>query len=88
MPKNKVAPQGHNAIAADQLRQYVERVDRLTDERNTINEDIKEVLSEAKGNGYDRAMVRHAVKLYRMESSDREEHIAIRNMYEGVLDLV
>ena len=48
-------------IAGDALRQYIERVERLEEEKKVISEDIKEVFAEAKGNGFDTKIMRKIV---------------------------
>ena len=77
---------GNNAAAT--LRGFVERVDRLMDERKGINEDISEVIAEAKANGFDGPAVRRAVRMYRMEKQKRDEMIAIDDTYLAALGLV
>lgn len=53
---------GDNSIAVDTLRNFVERVERLTDERNGITSDIRYVLAEANSQGYDPKIIRTIVK--------------------------
>jgi uncharacterized protein (UPF0335 family) len=69
---------GHNG----QLTALIERVERLEAEKSAIADDIREIYAEAKGNGFDPKMVRHLVRLRRMEESDRKEHVALRDTYE------
>lgn len=52
---------GDNSIAVDQLRNFVERVERLVDERKGINADIRDVIAEAKSQGYDGKTIRKIV---------------------------
>jgi uncharacterized protein (UPF0335 family) len=67
---------------------FVGRVDRLMDERKGINDDIAEVIKEAKANGFDGPAVRRAVRMYRMEKAKRDEMIAIDEAYLAVLGLL
>lgn len=69
---------GHNG----QLVAILERIERLEAEKAAIADDIRELYTEAKGNGFDAKMVRHLVRLRRMEESDRKEHVALRDTYE------
>ena len=71
-----------SSIAAAQLRSFVERIEKLEAEKSELGADIREVYAEAKGNGFDAKMIRHIVRLRRMEESDRREHIATRDTYE------
>lgn len=66
----------------NQLLAIVERIERLEADKAAIADDIRELYTEAKGNGFDAKMVRHVVRLRRMEESDRREHIAVRDTYE------
>jgi uncharacterized protein (UPF0335 family) len=77
---------GGNAAAV--LKGFVGRVDRLMDERKGINDDIAEVIKEAKANGFDGPAVRRAVRMYRMEKAKRDEMIAIDEAYLAVLGLL
>lgn len=66
----------------NQLLTIVERIERLEADKAAIAEDIKELYVEAKGNGFDTKMIRHVVRLRRMEEAHRREHIALRDTYE------
>jgi len=75
-------------IAADQLRLFIERIERLEEEKRGILEDIKEVYSEAKSQGYDAKIMREIVKLRRMEKDSRDEWEAVLDTYKSALGLV
>ena len=77
---------GGNAAAG--LKGYVERVDRLMEERKGINDDIKDIIAEAKANGFNGPAVRRAVRMYRMEKEKRDEMIAIDDTYLAALGLI
>ena len=64
-------------VAADQLRLLIERIERLEEEKAALAEDIREVYSEAKGNGYDVKVMRQIIRLRKLDSSDRQEQEAI-----------
>jgi uncharacterized protein (UPF0335 family) len=74
-------------IAADQLRLFIERIERLEEEKKGIADDIREVYSEAKGQGYDSKIMRAIVRLRRMEKNDRDEMDALMETYRAALGL-
>ena len=74
---------GHNSGGSlDRIPAFLERVERLTEERKTINEDIREIWQEAKSSGLDVKHMRHLLKLRAMDKGEREDFIATRNIYE------
>jgi uncharacterized protein (UPF0335 family) len=74
-------------IAAEQLRLFIERIERLEEEKRGIADDIKDVYSEAKSNGYDAKVMRDIVRLRRMEAHDRQEWEAVLDTYKSALGL-
>ncbi len=74
-------------VAADQLRSYIERVERLSDDKSLIAEDIKEVFAEAKGTGYDTKALRTLIKLRKQDKAEREEEQAILRLYSDALGM-
>ena len=68
---------GHNSIAKDQLKSIIERVERLEEDKKVISDDIKDVYSEAKGNGYDVKALRRIVALRKQDPDKRAEQEAI-----------
>lgn len=74
-------------ISADQLRLYLERIERLEEEKRGITDDIRDVYSEAKSNGYDAKVMRQIVKLRRMEAHARQEWEAVLETYKDALGL-
>lgn len=79
---------GHNSgigsVAADQFRSLVTRVERLTEDKDAILSDIRDVYAEAKNQGFDVKVMREVVRRRRMEKNDRDEHDEILALYEGV----
>lgn len=73
------------SFAKDQLRSIVERVERLEEEKKALSGDIKEVYAEAKGNGFDVAIVRQVVKIRAMDSTERDEREALLDLYLSAL---
>ena len=74
-------------VTADQLRQFIERIERLEDEKKDVSEGIKEVYSEAKANGYDTKTMKSIVKLRKMERDARMEAEALLETYKAALGL-
>lgn len=78
---------GAPAVAADQLRLFIERIERLEEEKKGIADDVKDVYSEAKSNGYDTATMRKIVSLRKLESHQRQEADALLETYRNALGL-
>ena len=74
-------------ITADQLRSFIERYERLEAEKQDIADQQKDVLAEAKGCGYDTAILREIIKLRKMDPQDRAEKEAILQIYLDALGL-
>lgn len=74
-------------VAADQLRQFIERVERLEEEKKGISEDINDVYLEAKANGYDGKIMRQIVRLRKMQPHERQEMEAILQTYLAALGM-
>ena len=74
-------------IAADQLRLFIERIERREEEKKGIADDIRDVYSEAKSQGYDAKIMRQIVRLRKMSQDDRQEMEAILDTYKSALGL-
>lgn len=74
-------------VAADQLRLFIERIERLEEEKKGIADDIKDVYAEAKANGYDTKTMRAVVRLRKLEASTRQEMDALLETYRQALGL-
>ncbi|MCH8684713.1 DUF2312 domain-containing protein [Pedomonas mirosovicensis] len=74
-------------IAADLLRQLIERVERLEEEKKGIAEDIREVFAEAKAQGFDVKTMRQVIKLRNMEKHKRQEAEALLETYLAALGM-
>ena len=74
-------------IAGERLKSFIERVERLEEEKAALAEDIREVYSEAKGNGYDVKIMRQIVRLRKLDTSDRQEQEAILETYMAALGM-
>ena len=74
-------------VAADQLRLFIERIERLEEEKKGISDDIKDVYAEAKSNGYDTKTMRAVVRLRKREAHTRQEMDALLETYRSALGL-
>ncbi|HAT85628.1 DUF2312 domain-containing protein [Cohaesibacter gelatinilyticus] len=74
-------------VAADQLRAFVERIERLEEEKKAISDDIKDVFAEAKGNGYDVKVMRQVIRLRKQDSNERQEMEALLDLYLHALGM-
>jgi len=75
------------AVARDQLRSFVERIERLEEEKKTISDDIKDVYGEAKSTGYDAKVLRRVVAIRKQDQNDRLEQEAILDTYLHALGM-
>jgi uncharacterized protein (UPF0335 family) len=71
--------------AADQLRAFIERIERIEEEKKTLSEEIKDVYGEAKGNGFDPKILRKVISLRKKQPHERQEEEAILDLYMTAL---
>ena len=71
----------------DKLKSFIERIEKLAEEKNSINFDIKEVFSEAKSMGYDPTVMRKILALRKMDVDERIEQETLLNTYKNVLGI-
>ena len=76
-----------NGIAGDYLRSFVERIERLEEEKKVISDDIKDVYAEAKGTGFDVKILRKIIALRTKQPHEREEEDAILDLYMHALGM-
>ncbi|MFA5964788.1 MAG: DUF2312 domain-containing protein [Sphingomonas sp.] len=76
-----------DVIAAEQLRLFIERIERLEEEKKGMADDIRDVYAEAKSTGYDVKTMRAVVRLRRMEKHHRDEAEALLETYKAALGL-
>lgn len=84
---NEEVSETAQTVAAGQLRAYIERVERLMEEKQTIADDIKEVYAEMKGTGFDTTAVRTVIRLKQMDAAMRQEREAIVDLYKSALGM-
>lgn len=76
-----------DAVAGDQIKAFIERIERLEEEKSVISGDIKDVYQEAKSSGFDTAILRDIVKLRKKDYAERQEHDAILELYMQALGM-
>lgn len=76
-----------HAISVGQLRAFIERIERLEEDKKAITEDIRDVYAELKGNGFDTKAVRAIVRLRKKEAHEREEEEEIIRIYKNALGM-
>jgi uncharacterized protein (UPF0335 family) len=74
-------------ISAEQLRLFIERIERLEEEKKGIADDIKDVYAEAKSTGFDVKTMRSIVRLRRMEKHHRDEAEMLLETYKQALGI-
>lgn len=76
-----------SGFAKEHLRAFVERIERLAEEKDALTADIAEVYSEAKGNGFDTKIVRQIVRLRKLDKADLQEQEAMLDLYMNALGM-
>ena len=73
--------------AAERLRQFIERIERLEEEKQGLAADVREIYAEAKSLGFDPKVMRQVVKLRKMDRADLEEQEALLETYKHALGM-
>ena len=76
-----------SSVAADELRQFIERFERLEAEKKDIADAQKEVMAEAKGRGYDTKVMRKVIALRKRDANDLAEEEAVLDIYKTALGM-
>lgn len=84
-PQNE--PAVEDSVEQDQLKAFIERVERLSEEKDAITADIREVYAEAKGNGFSVPILRQIVAIRKQDPNERAERQALLELYLGALGL-
>lgn len=85
--ENETGEAAAQTVAAGQLRAFIERIERLEEEKATLVDDIKQVFAEAKGTGFDTKAMRAIVRLRKKEQAEREEEEAMIDLYKAALGM-
>ena len=78
---------GSATFAKGKLKSFVERIEKLEVEKNTISGDIREVYAEAKAEGFDLKALRAVIRIYRQDTEERREHEALVELYRDAIGL-
>lgn len=74
-------------ITAEQLRSYIERIERLEEEKAELAANVREIFAEAKANGFDTKVMRQVLKLRKMDANDRAEQKSLLDLYLHALGM-
>ena len=74
-------------IAGEQLRTFIERIERLEEEKKDVQDQIKEVFSEAKGSGFDTRIMRQLLRLRKLRDVDRTEQEELLEIYKSAIGM-
>jgi uncharacterized protein (UPF0335 family) len=75
-------------VAADRLKAFIERVEKLEEEKKALGSDIRDVYSEAKGVGFDVKAMRKIIGIRKMDADEREEQESLVDVYKQALGMV
>lgn len=78
---------GHNSVAADQLRAFIERIERLNEDGKAISDDKRDVFAEAKGTGFDVKAMKTLIRLRAKDQAQRQEEESILDLYKAALGM-
>ena len=77
-----------SGVAGAQLKSFIERIERLMEEIKGLQDDVKDVYAEAKGNGFDVKVMRKIISLRKRDAAEREEEDAILDLYMQALGMI
>ncbi len=75
-------------VAGDRLKSFIERIERLEEEKRALAEDIKEVYAEAKGTGFDTKIMRQLIKIRKMDKDDLDEQETLLDVYKRAIGML
>lgn len=78
----------YGGVAGEQLRQFIERIERLEEDKKAIGEDIKEVYGEAKSTGFDAKIMRQIIRIRKMDAAEQQEQESLLDLYKHALGMV
>lgn len=87
MPEGTIPEETIGGVAAEALQQFVMRIERLEEEKKTLAEDLKQVYSEVKSQGFDVKILRKIISLRRLEEHDRKEQDELIDLYKRALGM-
>jgi len=75
------------AFAKEQLKSFIDRIERLEEERTALSADIREVYAEAKGTGFDTKIMRQVIRMRKLDKAEFQEQEAVLDLYLTALDM-
>lgn len=75
-------------VSGEYLKGYIERIERLEEEKTTLLTDIRDVYAEAKGNGFDAKIMRQIVRLRKLDKFELEEQETLLDLYKNALGML
>ena len=78
---------GSSGVARDRLKSFIERIERLEEEKKAITDDMKEIFAEAKGEGFDVKVIRMILRIRKLPENERAEQEAILDLYLHALGM-
>lgn len=84
----KIAGKRSDTVAGERLKSFVERIEKLEEERTSLGADIREVYSEAKGSGFDIKIMRQVIRLRKMEPAERAEMDELLDIYRQAIGMI
>jgi uncharacterized protein (UPF0335 family) len=81
---------GHNSVAPsrDQIKGIVDRIERLEAEKKALADDIRDIYTEAKLNGFDTKILRQVIRLRKQDTAERQEQEALLDLYLHALGML
>ncbi len=77
----------NESVSGEQLRAFIERIERMHEERRAIGDDIKEIFAEAKGNGFDTKVMKTIIRIRAQDQAERMEQEALLDLYMSALGM-
>jgi len=88
MSAQEAAPESVGGVSKGQLRSFIERIERLEEEKAALSADVREVYAEAKSNGYEPKIMRQVIRIRKMDGNERAEQEALLDTYLAALGMV
>lgn len=76
-----------SSFGKDQLKAFINRIERLNEEKEALSADIKEVFAEAKGTGFDTKVMRQVIRMRKLDKADFQEQEAMLDLYLTAMDM-
>ena len=83
----KMEPTESGGVSGERLRSFIQRIEKLEEDKSAVGEDLKEVYSEAKGTGFDTKIIRQIVRLRKIELEKRRENDELLDLYKAAIGM-